>query len=87
MQTVTPDVAAVRVIPPYGLEIRFADGTVRRINLEQALHTTLRGPVFEPLHDQAFFARAFVDIGTVCWPNGADIAPESLYEDDFPALP
>ena len=40
----------------------------------------LHGPVFEPLHDPAYFQRFFVEAGTVTWPNGADIAPETLYE-------
>jgi hypothetical protein len=37
--------------------------------------------VFEPLHDQAFFAQARVhpELGTVCWPNDADLDSDVLY--------
>ena len=40
----------------------------------------LTGPVFEPLRNPDYFARFFVEGGTVTWPNGADIAPETLHE-------
>jgi hypothetical protein len=68
------------VVPPYTLDVSFDDGHQRRINVERLLF----GPVFEPLRDPAAFAEARVDPewGTVAWPNGADLAPEFLYDGD-----
>ncbi|MGA8810776.1 MAG: DUF2442 domain-containing protein [Thermoanaerobaculia bacterium] len=45
------------------------------------LRGLLSGPVFEPLRDPEFMARGAVDpeTRTLCWPNGADVAPEYLY--------
>jgi len=39
----------------------------------------LDGPVFEPLRNRSEFRKFFLAGGTVCWPNGADIAPETLF--------
>jgi hypothetical protein len=71
-------VVAVDVAGPHTLALTFKDGTRKRVDLLPLLE----GPIFEPLRDPAFFAQVLLDpvAGTVVWPNGADIAPETLYE-------
>jgi len=57
--------------------VRFEDEAEGEIDLSSELW----GPVFEPLKDRDFFQRVFVaEYGTLAWPNGADLAPEFLYE-------
>ena len=55
--------------------LRFNDGLEGEIDLS----TALRGPVFQPLKDPEYFAKFSLD-DTLTWPNGADYAPESLYD-------
>jgi len=60
------------------LEVVFTDGTRCTVAMENRLF----GPVFESLRDPDLFSRATVDeFGAICWPNGADLAPDALYED------
>jgi Protein of unknown function (DUF2442) len=71
-------ICSVKPLDLYQLEIAFADGTKGTISLKDRLF----GPVFEPLRDPSFFAQVAVDeFGVVSWPNGADLAPDALYED------
>lgn len=60
----------------YAIHLTFSDGLEGVVDFER----WLKGPVFEPLRDPAYFQRFFIEGGTVTWPNGADIAPETLYE-------
>lgn len=81
------DVRTVEHLGSYRLRVSFADGTARVIDLEPKLSGPV-GPMFEPLRDVEFFASATVDpeIGTVVWPNGADLAPDALHEGVFDAI-
>ena len=71
-------IVKARVIPPHRLSLVFNNGTQKTVDVRPLL----QGPVFDPLHDPAFFARVRVDpeCGTVVWPNGADFAPEALHD-------
>jgi uncharacterized protein DUF2442 len=71
----------VRVCGPHSLRVVFNDGVAKRVNLL----ALLEGPIFEPLRDPTYFGRVLLDpvAGTVVWPNGADLAPEAVY--DLPA--
>ncbi len=65
------------VCEPHSLKLLFNDGTSKQVNVLPLL----QGRIFKPLHDPAYFARMTIDPvgGTVVWPNGADFAPEALY--------
>lgn len=60
----------------YKLALRFSDGTTREVDLEGELW----GPVFEPVRDLLVFRQVAVDreLGTIVWPNGADMDPDVL---------
>lgn len=71
-------IVEAEVCGPHCLRLAFNDGTGKAVDVRPLLE----GPVFEPLREPAYFARVALDplCGTVVWPNGADFAPEALYE-------
>jgi hypothetical protein len=72
------DVVEVKPLTTFRLFIRFEDGLEGDVDLNDLVR--FEG-VFAPLRDQARFAevRVHPELGTVCWPNGADLDPDVLY--------
>ena len=73
-----PRVEIARYKGDYIVYIRFSDGTEGDVDLRNELY----GEIFEPLKDRLLFAQVGVhtEFHTLFWPNGADFAPEFLYE-------
>src|SRR3972149_124765 len=71
-----PSVVRAEYRGGYRIHVTFNDDSEKTIDFGQ----WLEAPVFEPLKDPEYFRRFFLDGGTVVWPNGADIAPETLYD-------
>ncbi len=74
------DIASVQVLDRFQVHLVFQDGTEGTIDLEHHL----QGPIFESLrNDRRLFQSVRVDpeAGTIVWPNGADIAPDTLYQE------
>ncbi len=71
-------VKTVDHVEGYRLRLRFDDGREGEVDLEQELW----GEVFAPLKDVELFKAVEVhpELETICWPNGADFAPEYLYD-------
>ena len=63
------------------LRVTFFDGTAGEVRLETFLaEPRVAGSVFEPLRDPHFFRQVRIDLGAVAWPNGAELAPDAMYD-------
>ena len=60
----------------FRLRVRFTDGSEGVHDFASLVAEA--GPMLEPLRDEAYFARVFLEFGSPTWPNGFDIAPEWL---------
>ena len=74
--TFMPAVIKAEYRGEYRIHVTFNDNSEKTIDFKD----WLRGPIFEPLKNIEYFKRFFVDGWTISWPNGADIAPETLFE-------
>ena len=64
---------------PWKLELEFSDHTHGLFDGRVYLDSH-KGPLLDPLREASFFARAFIDGGALCWPNGLELSPQRLKE-------
>jgi len=74
----TPRLISAQYTRGYSIRLTYDDGTEAEVDLEAELW----GSIFEPLKDVEKFKAFRLDeeLQTVVWPNGADLAPEFLYQ-------
>lgn len=77
-----PVVIDARYVGEYRIHVVFSNGEERIADFSK---WGLGRGVYKPLKEKAYFKKFFVDGWTISWPNGADIAPETLYEESEPA--
>jgi len=72
------DVVEVRPLGGHRLYLRFEDGVAGELDFADLLRFD---GIFAPLRDPAAFAlvRIHAELGTIAWPNGADLDPDVLY--------
>ena len=71
------DVINIEYKHDYVFNVVFDDDVAGDIDFREYIE---KGPIFAPLKDMTFFKKATIAGGTISWPNGADVAPETLYE-------
>lgn len=74
------DVISIRTLPEFKLDLEFKNGERRRFDMLPLLSIK----PWNRIATQTLFERASVNYGTVVWPGGIDIAPETLYDDSEP---
>jgi hypothetical protein len=72
------DVVEVRPLEGYTVYLAFEDGVSGTLDLGSIIRFD---GIFEPLRELANFAKVAVnpELGTICWPSGADLDPDVLY--------
>ncbi|MCX8085680.1 MAG: DUF2442 domain-containing protein [Rhodocyclaceae bacterium] len=69
---------SARYLGDFRLWLEFSDGSAGEFDGRSLLKR--QGPLLEPLRDEAYFRRCFIDAGALCWPNGLELSPARLHE-------
>ena len=67
-----------RYLGNFQVALNFSDGKEGVFDGHLLLDHT--GSLLEPLRNETYFQRLFIDAGALCWPNGLELSPARLYE-------
>jgi hypothetical protein len=70
------EVINAQYIKDFKILLEFNNGIALTVDLENELN----GSVFIPLKNKEYFQKFFIQFNTIEWDNGADFAPEYLYQ-------
>jgi len=78
INTMTPKLIEAHHVREFTIHLRFADGAEGDVDFSGQFD----GEIFQPLIELSYFKQFILhpELLTICWPNGADFAPEYLYE-------
>jgi hypothetical protein len=72
------DVVSAKPLGGFRLRVAFSDGSQGEHDFSATVARD--GEMVRPLKDPAFFARVFVELGALAWPNGYDLDPIALHD-------
>jgi hypothetical protein len=65
----------------FRLRVSFVDGTAGEVDMQEFVNDRkVEGTIFAQLRDPSYFSQARVELGAVQWPNGAELAPDAMYD-------
>jgi hypothetical protein len=74
-------VVSARPDENFRLHVVFVDGIAGDVHLGAFIESTsIEGTLFERLRDPTYFRQVRIELGAVAWPNGADLAPDAMYD-------
>jgi hypothetical protein len=68
----------LRLTGPFSISLRFRDDLIAEIDFEKWVKSPSAGPQLRPLAAARYFGQVFIDHGVLTWPNGFDIAPDTV---------
>lgn len=72
-------IVQARLLDPAKITLRFSDGSEGVFDAGPLLQGS--GSLLAPLRSPEYFARFFLELGALCWPNGLELSPTALYQE------